>query len=77
MPNIHPVIHVKLTPQAGGHLVRSVGLSTLTERAVVVNKTYINLTQPSSARQSQRKIGRQLPKLQIITANTAYCKPYD
>ena len=32
--------------------------STVTERAVVVNKTYINLTQPSFARQSRRKIGR-------------------
>ena len=32
--------------------------STVTERAVVVNKTYINLTQPSFARQFRRKIGR-------------------
>ena len=35
----------------------SIGLSTLTERAVVLNKTYINLTQPSFARQFRREIG--------------------
>ena len=31
--------------------------STVTERAVVVNKTYINLTQPSFASQIRREIG--------------------
>ena len=30
--------------------------STVTERAVVVNKTYINLTQPSFARQFRREM---------------------